>query len=100
MAGRVALVTGSTRGLGRAIAGRLGANGFAVAVNGLHDGDVDAVAEGIRETGGTADGFAADVTDERAVGERFTAITRALGRVDVLVLNDPAPPPESDLEDV
>ena len=63
MTPRVALVTGSRR-LGRAIAARLGADGFAVAVNGLHDDDAQAVAEEIRTAGGVADGFAADVTDE------------------------------------
>ena len=60
---RVALVTGSTRGLGAAIARRLGREGRAVAVNGLPDrlpsGD-DVVAD-IRSAGGTAALFDADV---------------------------------------
>ena len=100
MTPRVALVTGSTRGLGRAIAARLGADGFAVAVNGLHDDDVQAVAEEIRTAGGVADGFAADVTDERAVTELVAAVTSALGPVDVLVLNATGPQPEGALADV
>src|SRR3954452_16094846 len=74
MTARVALVTGSTRGLGRAIATRLGADGLGVAVNGLHDDDVQAVADEIRTAGGVADGFAADVTDERAVTELVAAV--------------------------
>ena len=100
MTPRVALVTGSSRGLGRAIAARLGADGFAVAVNGLHDDDVHAVAEAVRTAGGVADGFAADVTDERAVTELVAAVTSALGPVDVLVLNATGPQPEGALADV
>jgi hypothetical protein len=85
---RVALVTGSSRGLGAAIARRLGRDGLAVAVNSLH-GDAQAfeVARTIRDDGGISDAFPADVTDERQVAALVTAVTDRLGPIDVLVLN-------------
>lgn len=98
---RVALVTGSSRGLGRHIALRLAGDGFAVAVNGrTADGDADRVAAQIREQGGVAEPFAADVTEETEVGELVRAIDLKLGPVSVLVLNATGPQPEAPLEQV
>jgi 3-oxoacyl-[acyl-carrier protein] reductase len=92
---RVALVTGSTRGLGRAIAWRLARDGLAIAVNGLtRDEQALAVARGIADDGGIADVFAADVTDEEQVAELVTAVAASLGPVDVLVVNATGPQPE------
>ena len=91
---RVALVTGSSRGLGQAIAQRLGRDGYAVAVNGLHEADATAVAEAIRDASGIADVFVGDVTDEAAVHELVSAISERLGPVDVLVLNATGPQPD------
>ena len=85
--GRVALVTGSSRGLGAVIARRLARDGFAVAVNGRHgDGQVAAIGRAIRDDGGTAEGFCANVTDEHQVAGLAAAVTDCLGPVDVLVL--------------
>src|SRR5580658_4879698 len=90
--GRVALVTGSSRGLGAVIARRLAGDGFAVAVNGLPgDEQVAAVGRAIRDDGGTAEAFCADVTDERQVAGLADAVTDRLGPVDVLVLNATGP---------
>ena len=98
---RVALVTGSSRGLGVAIARRLAGDGFAVAVNGRPGDDgVAAVARTIRDDGGTAEGFCADVTDEDQVAGLVAAITDALGPVDVLVLNATGPQPEAPVTEV
>jgi 3-oxoacyl-[acyl-carrier protein] reductase len=101
MGQRVALVTGSSGGLGRVIAGRLARDGFAVAVNG-RPGDTrleDAASE-IRDGGGVAGAFAADVTDEARAGELVGAVVSTLGPVDVLVLNATGPQPEGDIPDV
>src|SRR6266545_2003357 len=100
---RVALVTGSSRGLGSAIARRLAGDGFAVAVNGLHE-DAHA-AEVVRAIGsgggaGRAEAFFADITDERQVARLVAAITERLGAIDVLVVNATGPQPEGPLMDV
>ena len=73
---RAALVTGAGRGIGRAIAERLAAEGAAVGVLARTLSEVEATARSIREAGGMAEAFAADVLDatglERAYG-RFRA---------------------------
>jgi 3-oxoacyl-[acyl-carrier protein] reductase len=92
---RVALVTGSTRGLGRSIAFRLARDGLAVAVNGLDSKDAVEVAADIHQTGVVAAGFAADVTDDRQVRELVSAVTEQLGPVEILVLNATGPQPEA-----
>jgi len=94
--GRVALVTGSSRGLGAVIARRLADDGFAVAVNGRPgDEQVAAVGRAIRAGGGAAEGFCADVTDEDQVAGLAGAVTDRLGPVGVLVVNATGPQPEA-----
>jgi len=94
--GRVALVTGSSRGLGAVIARRLARDGFAVAVNGRSgEEQVAAVGRALREDGGAAEGFCADVTDEHEVAGLVAAINDCFGPVDVLVLNATGPQPEA-----
>ena len=98
---RVALVTGSSRGLGSAIARRLARDGLAVAVNGRHDGDrALEVVDAIRAGAGVAEAFAADVTDEGEVAGLVAAVTAGLGPIDVLVLNATGPQPDAPLADV
>jgi 3-oxoacyl-[acyl-carrier protein] reductase len=98
---RVALVTGSSRGLGSTIAARLALDGMAVAVNGVRDdGRALEVAGTIRAHGGIAEAFTADVTDERQVAELVDAVADRLGPVDVLVLNATGPQPEAPVAEV
>jgi len=98
---RVALVTGSSRGLGAVIARRLGSDGFAVAVNGLQgDGAADEVVSDIRAVGGVAELFEADVTDQPQVERLVAGIAGDLGAVDVLVVNATGPQPTGDLLEV
>jgi 3-oxoacyl-[acyl-carrier protein] reductase len=99
--GRVALVTGSSRGLGSAIAHRLGRDGFAVAVNARQAGhEMHAVVEAIRGDGGVAEAFTADITDEAQVGRLVAAVADRLGPVEVLVVNATGPQPDAPLEAV
>jgi 3-oxoacyl-[acyl-carrier protein] reductase len=86
--GRVAIVTGSSRGIGAAIAQRLARDGFAVAVNCEVNRDKAAqVAREIEAAGGRAIWVQADVSDPAAVRTLFDRTEQAFGRVDVVVSN-------------
>lgn len=80
---KVALVTGSTRGIGRAIATRLAADGFQVAIVGRDLARAEAVAAEIPN----ARGFACDVADPAAITALVTAVEASFGSLDVLVNN-------------
>ena len=89
--GGVALVTGGSRGIGAAVARRLAADGFAVAVNSHPDPRMQAaaaaVAAGIRASGGTAAVYPADVSEAGEVDALFRSCEAELGPVSALVLN-------------
>lgn len=87
---RIALVTGASRGIGKAIALELAGRGAAVVINCKCEDDASAgevVARQIIDNGGQAQVVAADVTDEAQVDMLFKAAIEAFGRVDILVNN-------------
>jgi NAD(P)-dependent dehydrogenase (short-subunit alcohol dehydrogenase family) len=86
--GQVAVVTGSGRNIGRAIALLLASEGAAVVVNGSRDVDtVEKVAEEIRGKGGQAMVAMADVSDPDAVTDMIARATETLGPVDIAISN-------------
>jgi 3-oxoacyl-[acyl-carrier protein] reductase len=86
--GKVALITGAGRNIGRATALALAAAGAAVAVNTRQSQDAaTAVVREIRDAGGDADVFMADIADANAVRTMVDRIADKWGRLDILVLN-------------
>jgi 3-oxoacyl-[acyl-carrier protein] reductase len=86
--GKVAIVTGSSRGIGAAIAERLGADGFTVVINYAGGtAEAEALARKIEQAGGRAITAQADVSNGSAVSRMFDMAEAAFGGVDVLVNN-------------
>ena len=86
--GKTALVTGASRGIGRAIALRLAAEGASVAIN--YAGNTAKAEEtkaAIEAAGGKAALFQADVSDSAQVEQMVAAVTEAFGTIDILVNN-------------
>lgn len=87
LTGSTALITGSTRGLGRAIAEGLGQAGAALVVNGRDAQTTEAAAEALRALGFSARAAAFDVTDEQAVETVFAELDAEGIEIDILVNN-------------
>lgn len=87
MAGRVAVVTGASQGLGAAITRRLAGDGMRVALLARRAGPTEAIAASIVDAGGTAAAFVCDVTDRAQVETAIEAVVAEFGGIDVLVSN-------------
>ena len=87
LSGKVAIVTGSSRGIGRAIAEELAAAGATVVISSRKQDACEEVAEAIRANGGKAIAIAASISDKAALQELAERSIAELGKVDILVCN-------------
>jgi NADP-dependent 3-hydroxy acid dehydrogenase YdfG len=87
LAGTAALVTGAGTGIGAAIARDLAAAGSAVVLVGRRTGPLDEVTAQIRENGGAAEAFAADITERAQAVRAVEYAIAAFGRLDIVVNN-------------
>ena len=87
--GKVAIVTGASQGIGLAISVALAAAGAAVAVTNLpsKQADIDTLCTQITSAGGTAKGYALDITDTPSIKPTFARIAQEMGGFDILVNN-------------
>lgn len=93
LAGKVALVTGASQGLGLAIARAMAAEGAAVALVARSASKLEAQATALTAEGAVAMGVPADLTDWPSLSQALEAVRRQLGDPDILVFNSGGPPP-------
>jgi NAD(P)-dependent dehydrogenase (short-subunit alcohol dehydrogenase family) len=93
LAGRVALVTGASRGIGAATATAMAAAGAHVVLTARKARDLEAVEEEIHQAGGSATIAPMDLTESDAIARLATAIHERWNRLDVLVINAAMLPP-------
>ena len=100
LSGHVALVTGSSKGLGASIVRNLASAGASVAVNAFNNVDrAQKIADDINSEGGTAIAVAADVTDSRGITTLVEEVTSKLGPIDIVVPNATGPQPHKPIEE-
>lgn len=87
LSGKTAVITGASKGLGKAMALALGAEGARIALVSRNRDQLESVAAEIRELGTDAEVFAADVTNEAQVGRMCEEVTGRFGPVQILINN-------------
>ncbi len=87
LAGRVALVTGSSRGIGEAIARTLAAHGAQVIVSSRKQAECETIAASIRADGGKAEAIACHIGELEQIDAIFASLRERRGRLDILVNN-------------
>jgi NAD(P)-dependent dehydrogenase (short-subunit alcohol dehydrogenase family) len=87
LAGKVAIVTGGGKGIGRAIALRFAREGAKILLNGTTKEAIEAVAEEINRDGGRAIAYRADIADEENVKHMIETTLAEYGKIDILVNN-------------
>ena len=87
LTGKVALVTGASRGLGLAFARALGSAGADLAITSRRTADLASSLAGLRQLGRRVEPFALDVRDEGSIRAAVAAVEAAFGRIDILVNN-------------
>jgi NAD(P)-dependent dehydrogenase (short-subunit alcohol dehydrogenase family) len=87
LGGKTALVTGATRGIGKAIALALASAGAKVIISGRDEKNARAVVSDIAKSGGTAGYIVADLFDDDAVGSLIATVVAQFGTLDILVNN-------------
>ena len=100
LAGRVAIVTGAGRGIGRAIALRYSREGATVVLAARTSAQIDEAAAEIESAGGRALAIQCDVSSERDVDHLVEAAAQRFGRIDILVNNAAVNLPPTDLTEV
>ena len=87
MSGKVAVITGSSRGIGRAIAERMAEHGAKVVISSRKVDACEEVAAGIRKAGGDAHVIACNIARREEVEALVTGATSHYGKIDILVCN-------------
>jgi NAD(P)-dependent dehydrogenase (short-subunit alcohol dehydrogenase family) len=87
LSGKVALITGGTRGIGRAIAGAYADAGAKVFICGRNSNNVDRAIDEVRRAGGMIDGVSGDIAEPSDVARIVRQAVTSLGTIDVLVNN-------------
>ncbi|MBL4821883.1 MAG: SDR family oxidoreductase [Gammaproteobacteria bacterium] len=100
LSGKVALITGSTKGIGKAIAQRMADHGARVVISSRNQDACDEVAEGIRSTGGEAIAIACNINHSEQLVNLVDETRDQLGSIDILVCNAALNPYYGPIQDI